>query len=68
MSCQCFQIGGPFIGADPNCAHHGTEAMERENRTDNIEERLARLEKENEELKQKVGRLEARINKPLVLP
>lgn len=61
MGCQCYQIDGPFIDADPNCALHGTEAMEREERADDIEARLSRLEKENEELKQKVKRLEAKV-------
>jgi hypothetical protein len=25
--CQCFQIGGPFIGADPECSEHGYAAQ-----------------------------------------
>ena len=23
MSCECFQIGGPFIAEDPDCPAHG---------------------------------------------
>ena len=30
MSCQCYQIGGPFIAEDPDCPAHGTEAQARE--------------------------------------
>jgi len=27
MSCQCYQIGGPFIAEDPDCPAHGLEAQ-----------------------------------------
>lgn len=27
MSCQCYQIGGPFIAEDPDCPAHGTVAQ-----------------------------------------
>jgi hypothetical protein len=27
MSCQCHQIGGPFIAEDPDCPAHGREAQ-----------------------------------------
>lgn len=27
MSCQCYQIGGPFIAEDPDCPAHGREAQ-----------------------------------------
>ncbi len=27
MSCQCHQIGGPFIAEDPDCPVHGREAQ-----------------------------------------
>lgn len=30
MSCQCYQIGGPFIAEDPDCAVHGSAAGQRE--------------------------------------
>ena len=23
MGCECYQIGGPWIAEDPNCAEHG---------------------------------------------
>lgn len=29
MSCECYQIGGPFIAEDPDCPAHGTEAQRR---------------------------------------
>lgn len=34
MSCQCHQIGGPFIAEDPDCPAHGTAAQERRARRD----------------------------------
>ena len=27
MSCECHQIGGPFIAEDPDCPAHGLEAQ-----------------------------------------
>jgi len=30
MSCQCHQIGGPFIAEDPDCIIHGAAATRRE--------------------------------------
>jgi len=30
MSCQCYQIGGPFIAEDPNCPAHGLDAQRAE--------------------------------------
>ena len=30
MSCECYQIGGPFIAEDPDCPEHGREAQERD--------------------------------------
>lgn len=30
MSCQCFQIGGPFVAEDPDCPAHGIEAQKEE--------------------------------------
>lgn len=29
MSCQCYQVGGPFISEDPDCPAHGAEAQQR---------------------------------------
>lgn len=40
MSCQCHQIGGPFIAEDPNCPYHGVEATQEREWT---EERIAAL-------------------------
>lgn len=27
MSCQCYQIGGPFIAEDPDCPIHGANSV-----------------------------------------
>jgi len=55
MSCQCYQIGGPFIAEDPDCPAHGTEAQaararqeaeesDRDARITALEQRVAALE------------------------
>lgn len=36
MSCQCHQIGGPFIAEDPDCFEHGRAAQAREAHRDEI--------------------------------
>lgn len=41
MSCQCHQIGGPFIAEDPDCEVHGRQAQEAEQERGIIIERLA---------------------------
>ena len=42
MSCQCYQVGGPFIAEDPDCPRHGVEGrQEREQ----MEDRIAALER-----------------------
>ena len=30
MSCECFQIGGPFIAEDPDCPAHGQFGLRHE--------------------------------------
>lgn len=50
-SCQCFVIGGPFIGADPDCPKHGTDAMAEE----------ARREEADAEKDARIARLEERV-------
>lgn len=56
MSCECFKIGGPFIGADPECPAHGIEAqaeqVAREKAAADVEARLTALE-------QRVAKLES---------
>jgi len=42
-NCECFRIGGPFIGADPNCPAHGTQATDRRERIEHLEEQLFKL-------------------------
>ena len=36
MSCQCHQIGGPFIAEDPDCPAHGREAQRADEVRDSI--------------------------------
>jgi hypothetical protein len=36
MSCQCHQIGGPFIAEDPDCEAHGVAAQERQAESEEI--------------------------------
>jgi len=43
MSCQCHQIGGPFIAEDPDCPAHGLRAQERKARIEDLA-RLAETE------------------------
>lgn len=43
MSCQCYQIGGPFIAEDPDCPIHGRDGREREDRFEAIEEDSRKL-------------------------
>lgn len=48
MTCQCFQVGGPFISEDPDCPAHGTEAQRAERERD---AELTRLRAEVEALR-----------------
>lgn len=47
MSCECFNIGGPFISFDPSCPAHGLDAQreeeEREKREEEVGTRILRL-------------------------
>jgi len=52
--CECYKIGGPFIAEDPDCPEHGTEARQREERSD---DRIAELERENARLRDALGAL-----------
>ena len=47
MKCghRCFEIGGPWIDADPNCPFHGYEAQAKEKRA-HTEESLITSKKE----------------------
>lgn len=54
-SCQCYQIGGPWITSDPDCPVHGSEAQkEKDQRRNTIKGLLERTQRaENfEELRQ----------------
>lgn len=41
MSCQCYQIGGAFIGADPDCPVHGNEAVSSEEQINELRSALS---------------------------
>ena len=59
--CECYEIGGPFIGADPDCPTHGIEAqLERERFQLHDEEREARIQA----LEERVRALEAMLRVP----
>ena len=44
MACDCYRIGGGFIGADPECPEHGYAAQAREREQDALESRVRSLE------------------------
>lgn len=50
MSCQCFQIGGPFIAEDPDCPAHGREAQEESVRRDKLIQRLERALEQDDDV------------------
>lgn len=50
MSCQCYQIGGPFISEDPDCLVHGADARRREREIDALVEK-AQTETDVEKLR-----------------
>lgn len=52
--CQCYTIGGPFIGADPDCAVHGDDAQSRDRALDS---RLDELHEEIALLRMEIGTL-----------
>ena len=45
MSCECYQIGGPWIAEDPNCPAHGRGGLQ-----DELEEAEAVIEQLREEI------------------
>lgn len=50
--CECYQIDGPFIGADPNCPAHGDGGMH-----ETIQKQAARIERLEAALREIKGRL-----------
>lgn len=40
MSCQCHQIGGPFIAEDPDCPKHGIYGRELREQAEAMIERI----------------------------
>ena len=49
MYCECYQIGGSFIGADPDCPAHGTDGYQEQ--LDDAQTKVDQLNKEVERLK-----------------
>lgn len=58
MSCQCYQIGGPFISFDPDCPAHGYAAQAEERLR---EEEDARVQSEMASLRAEVTAWRARF-------
>jgi len=59
MGCQCHQIGGPFIGADPSCPRHGDGGTaELEDTIDSLRYEIEQLKKDNKDLQERVLKLE----------
>lgn len=50
MPCQCYQVGGPFVAEDPDCAAHGVGGYR--DQLDALEDRVARLEQQIRDLGQ----------------
>ena len=55
MGCECYVIGGPWIGADPDCAAHGDEAVARAKEQENV---IESLRNEIAELRTRVSAVE----------
>lgn len=56
MSCQCHQVGGPFIAEDPDCVIHGAAASQREREVEKLKLR-AQAESDPAELRKIVDEL-----------
>lgn len=50
MTCECYQIGGPFIAEDPNCPVHGKGGLQEE--LNDMEDRLSSLQLEVNRLRE----------------
>lgn len=65
MVCQCYQIGGPFIGEDPDCPLHGHEAQARQAVSratlDELRDEIAALRQAIDELRADNVELRARL-------
>jgi hypothetical protein len=63
MSCQCYEIGGPFIAEDPDCPAHGTEAQaaraEQETEMEALRAEILELRGTVSTLRSEVSRLQA---------
>ena len=57
MSCQCYQIGGPFISFDPDCPAHGLEAQAREQQLIEQGQQITDLEQTVAQLRDELARL-----------
>lgn len=60
MSCECYQVGGPWITYDPSCPTHGDEARQAR---DEREAADAALQKEREWLKGQIDKLQVEVDK-----
>lgn len=56
MSCQCHQVGGPFIAEDPDCLVHGAAARTRERQVESLVAQ-AETEDDPDELRRIIGEL-----------
>ena len=61
MSCQCHQIGGPFIAEDPDCVIHGWARGDREQASSALLEASLREDISVAELRVIVERLHSLI-------
>lgn len=43
MSCECHQIGGPWIAEDPNCPRHGVAAQARARELDAVRDQVSKM-------------------------
>lgn len=57
MSCQCHQVGGPFIAEDPDCVIHGRAATDREADISNAEAVLWGDDSTEDQLRLHLGRM-----------
>jgi hypothetical protein len=62
MSCECHQIGGPFIAEDPDCVVHGWRRGDRERASGDLLEEAQREDITVDELRVIVSRLHTLID------
>jgi hypothetical protein len=62
MSCQCHQIGGPFIAEDPDCVIHGWRRGDRQQQSSALQEASLRPDITVDELREIVSQLHTLID------